>query len=804
MTQADPTVFSAATAEALEFPTLLAVLAELAATDLGRERLLAARPLSDPEAFGRQRRRFEEAQSLVAERRLVGDLGGPLADVLAELRSGRPASPGPALVRLGDLLRATGEARDRLLAAEPPAPELARLAGELPDLAPLARRIGKALDRRGEVREDASPHLASLRGRIRKLRDGLYSELKRLVEAERESLAEETIPFRGGRLVLLLDAGARGRVPGLLHGRSASGRSFYFEPLAVVEGNNNLQQAVEDEEAERNRILGELLTEAQRLGPDLAAHAAFLAELDFLQAAARFAQSCGGRLAEVAPEGELTLSRARHPLLEPALAGLRARALGAGGHQGPVVPLDLELTADRRILVVTGPNAGGKTVALKTVGLAALLAQCALPVPAGPGTRLPRLARLVATVGDEQDLLADRSTFSGRLLRLKEAWEAAAPDGLLLIDELGSGTDPEEGAALSAALLEGLAARGTLAVLTTHLTPLAAAALELPGAGCAAMELDPATGTPTYHLVPGPPGGSEALALARRLGLPGEWLDRAEARLSSEHRQMRRLLAELERLRGELAGERERLAREADEAALLRARLAREQAALEAERLVVGRRLKAELEAFRAATRERLSEELARLKDELAAGRRKGLEAAAVERLFAAAPELLPPELPAALPPAVGGPVRHRRLGWEGVLDRLDGSKAEVLVRGKRVRATAAELEGLAPGGAASAPFRPATDRHQPEPEADGHDAPAELILIGQRVEPALDALDAYLDRALLGGRQDVRVVHGHGSGRLRQAVRQHLKSHPAVAAIRAGAPNEGGNGATIATLRSG
>jgi DNA mismatch repair protein MutS2 len=698
-------------------------------------------------------------------------------------------------------LRATGEARERLAAAEPPVPELARIAAELPELAPLAWRIDKALDGRGEVREDASPHLAALRGRIRKLREGLYGELKRIAVAERESLAEETIPFRGGRLVLLLDSGARGRVPGLVHGRSGTGKSFYFEPLAVVEGNNNLQQAVEDEEAERNRILGELLDEGRKALPGLEAHAAFLAELDLLQAAVRFAQATGGRLAEVAGAGELALVAARHPLLDPALADLRARALGAPGHQGPVEPLSLDLSMGRRILVITGPNAGGKTVALKTVGLLALLANCALPVPAGPGTRLPRLARLVATVGDEQDLLADRSTFSGRLLRLKEAWEAAGPESLLLLDELGSGTDPEEGAALSVALLEGILARTALAVITTHLTPLAAAALELPGAGCAAMEMDPETAAPTYHLLPGPPGGSEALALARRLGLPAEWLDRAEARLGSEHREMRRLLAELERLRGEVTAERARLAREADAAALARARLERDHAALEAERKVVGRRLQGELEAFRADTRRRLKEELARLRAELAAGRRKGLEAAAEERLFAAAPELLPVEPEPTGPLVVGGPVRHGSLGWEGVLERVEGERALVLVRGKRVRVAARELRALGLAPAAPAVGRrspPATLRPDDE---DGPETAAELILIGQRVEPALEALDAYLDQALSGGRESVRVVHGHGTGRLREAIRQHLRSHPAVAAIRPGAPNEGGNGATVAIL---
>lgn len=802
MSVAQAPLLSAATAQALELPSLLAVLAQLAATDLGRQRILALEPLTDEEALERRRRHYEDAFPLVLERRLVGDLGEPVRPLLADLGSGRPQAVGPLLVRLGGLLRATGEARERILGAEPPVPRLAELAAALPDLGELARRIGKCLDRRGEVREDASPELAALRGRIRKARDGLYSELRRIVESERDNLSEETIPMRGGRLVLVLAAGSRGRIAGLTHGRSATGKSFYFEPLEVVEGNNRLQQAVEDEEAERQRILAELLTAARRELPALEAHAAFLGELDLLQASVRFAQATDARLAERAPRHELQLVAARHPLLDPSLAELRGRALGSPGHRGEVVPLDLQLTAQGRALVVTGPNAGGKTVVLKTLGLLALAHQCGLPVPAAAGTRLPLFAQLVATVGDEQDLLADRSTFSGRLQRLKEAWEAAGPDSLVLVDELGSGTDPEEGAALAVAFLEGLLERSTLSVISTHLTPLAAAALEMEGASCAAMELDPGSGEPTYRLVAGPPGGSEALALARRLGLPRQWLDRAEERLGSEHRQLRRLLAEVEQVRGELAAERQRLAREADETALVKARLERERAALETERKVVGRRLKGELEEFRRDTRGRLRQEVERLKTEVEAGRRRGLERQAEERLFAGAPELVTEEAPPAGPLVLGGTVRHRQLGWQGVLEKLGGGKAEVRVRGKRVRCGAEELEGVPEaggGGKASARSRP------PRPRVEAPAAPEvaeEIHLIGQRVEPALDALDAYLDQALLAARSSLRVVHGHGTGRLRRAVREHLRRHPAVASQRPGAADEGGDGATVVTLR--
>jgi len=814
-------MLSPATALALELPSLLAVISRLAASDLGRERVLALSPFTEEAGLRAHRTRFEEASRLVGERSLVPEFDAPLGGLLQRLTTGRPPLEGIDVVRLADLGKASHAAVVRIREAAPPCPALQALATGLPDIDPLLRRIERTLDRRGEVREDASPKLAALRGQIRRVRDQLYRDLGGFVSEHREELSEETIPMRGGRLVVVLQAGSRGRSQGLVHGRSATGKSFYFEPLGVVETNNTLQQSVEDEEAERIRILNELLAQARAALPALHAHSDFLADLDLLQAAVRFGERCDGHLPEIGPRHELRLVAARHPLLDPGLADLRAEALGQAGHLGSIVPLHAELTAGRRILVITGPNAGGKTVALKTVGILTLAARCGLPIPAAAGSRVPFVTELVATVGDEQDLLADRSTFSGRLLRLKEAWEAAGPDSMMLLDELGSGTDPEEGAALSIALLEGLVEKGSLAVITTHLTQLAAAALETGGASCAAMEFDPQTGRPTFRLVPGPPGGSEALALARRLGLPAAWLDRAEARLGSEHRDLRRLLVEVERVRQELAETRDRLEIEASDAEKLRRRLAEERSALEEERKTVGKRLKAELDTFRRETTERLRGEVERLRERFEGGRRRGLEGEAVEELFAAAPVFVEAGTEASGPLVVGAPVRHLGLGWQGVLERLEASRAEVMVKGKRVRCRPEELGPVSTAvlSAEAREERKAERRaaeHNPrvagarrdgnQPSGSDLDesvsVPPEINLIGQRIEPALEELDVYLDRALLAARREVRIIHGHGSGKLRQAVREHLRGHRGVAGLREGAPNEGGNGATVVSLR--
>jgi DNA mismatch repair protein MutS2 len=819
--------FSEATGAAIELPALLRLVAALASTDLGVERALALAPASSDEDFARARGRFEEMQRLLADGAVVEHAEDSLLELLGRLRHGRPPVTGGDLVRLAGLLASTRQARERALAADPPLPRLAALLGALPALGDLEARILRVLDRRGEVREDASPELVALRKTIRGVRERLYQKLQSSLGDLRDVLSEDTIPLRNNRLVLVLQAGARGQAPGLVHGRSATGKSYYFEPLSAVESNNQLQQAIEDEEAERRRILAELLEAVRERLDDVETHGAVLAELDLLQAKCRFAEVGGGRLADWGGDGELRLVAARHPLLDPRLAALRGEAIGQAGHQGEIVPLDVVLggasrpairdgeetdaAAARRaprILVITGPNAGGKTVALKTVGLLALAHQCALPLPVGAGSLLPRLDRLVATVGDEQDLLADRSTFSGRLLRLREAWEVASARSLILLDELGSGTDPEEGAALATALLEGLVESRSLGVITTHLARVAATALDLDGAGCAAMEFAPATGRPTFHLVPGPPGGSEALALARRLGLPAAWLDRAEALLGPEHRDLRRLLAEVERARDEMAAARATLAIEAEDLAKVRERWERERAALEAERRTTGARAKAELERFRSETLRKLRGEVERLQADVASsGKRRNLAGEATARLFAEAPRLESDEEEGDGPLAVGAEVKHRRLGWRGTLEKLEDGRAEVLVRGKRLRCDAEELAPSA-GGEPVPASGAARQRSAASASTRGSDLaesaapPSELNLIGARVEAALETLDAYLDHATRSSLRELRVIHGHGTGRLREAVRGHLRRHPAVAGQRPGADNEGGNGATVVTLR--
>ncbi len=829
---------SSATSEALEFPALLRVVAGFAVTDAGERLVHAISPHTDADEIEVRRVRYAE----IARERgegggLVPVLDQELLDLRRQLETGGRRFGGSALQGLAEVIEASEGVLERLgdheetplLGAEVESLRALEVGatdgaatGEPIGCAALAARLRRTLDRRGTVRDDASPRLRALVGDARRTQASVETQVQAYVREHGHRLADDSTPMRGGRFSVLLPSGSRGRLSGLVRGRSASGHSFYFEPSEVVEGNDELERIAADKEIERARILAELVRQVLELTPAIVARIDFLAAVDALQAVARFAAQVGAGLAGIAPTepdgsaAAMELRGARHPLLDPRLAEPRQQTLGAAGNRGEVVPLDLAL-ADSRTLVLTGPNAGGKTVALKTVGLLCLMTQAGLPVPAAPDSRFPIFDHVVAVVGDDQSVLDEQSTFSARLLRLREVWRRAGPRTLVLLDEVGAGTNPEEGAALGIALLEGLVESSSMGILTTHLTQLAAAALESQAAACAAMSFDPESGLPTYRLVIGPPGGSRALALARRLGLPAAWLERAEHFLGSEHQQLRRVLERNER-RGERLLDREaELARLTAETEAERSRFETRQASLQAAQERLSQAVRLEVDDLRRANRQRLDQALAELAARPQPGKRAFARAAGglhreLDRDASAASDRAAAETcepgargerdpePAATPqrprPLVAGaPVRHRSLGWVGELQEVIGDRATVLVRGKRVRAASAALEGIVPVERAASPRVRVHASSAPAVES-------ELMLIGQMVEPALDSLDAYLDRALASGRERVRVVHGHGTGRLRRAVREHLRGHPAVAGFDPAPPSAGGDGATEVVLR--
>lgn len=789
---------SEATRNALEFASLVALIAHEARTDLGREHLEGLEPAPNLEELRRRREAFEAVGRLRSEKALLSAFDVPLDPLFRRAIANDPPLSGPEILELVGALEAALEAASRWGALAGGAPRLRADWSQLSPLRAPVERARRVLDARGDVRPEASPRLLELGQRIRTTRERIYRCLGELREAHPQLGAEEVPPLAGGRLVLRIHQPDTRTLPGLVHARSGSSRSVYFEPLAVVEDNNAMAQAQAAYEREVERILNELRETFAQAASALAEARQLLAELDGLEALHRFAERSRSRLAALAEDGHFRLRAARHPLLDPALASLRQAVLGQPGHTGPIVPLELELDSERRLLVVTGPNAGGKTVALKTVGLLALAHASGFPIPADPGSELPWLERLVAVIGDEQDLLAERSTFSGRLLRLREAWEARGPRALVLLDELGSGTDPVEGGALARSLLEELSRTATPGIVTTHLLELALAAVDLDGAQPAAMEFEPGRGLPTYRLRVGHPGRSEALALARRLDLPGSWIERAEALVGSGHLEISRSLDALVAERGALAAARAELERARFEAEAATARLERERERLEQERRELGRKLRGELETFVARVQRELRTEREKVREELRRGRGEQALRETRERLLREAPsfrsETSRAEASAELAPGLR--VRHRELGWEGTVHARQGDRVELAVGGKRIALLASEVEPV-PAGLPRQAKAPGT-----EPDLHGSSvAHAELHLRGQRVEEALAELDAFLDRATRGPLDQVRIVHGHGTGRLRLAVREHLKRHPLVRAFRPGEPAEGGNGATVVDL---
>lgn len=800
---------SDASLESLEFSSLRKLGADFASTDLGREVVLNAQPFADATELAVSLARTRSLDVLLSERALIPRFDEDLRSLGTRVAGDGIELTGLDLVMLADVLAVAKEALDRVVASE--SRELLRMAARVPDLGWLAVEIRRRLDDKGRVRDDASRRLVECAKKTAMVRRKLYDDLNRFVSRYGNELAEDTVPLYDGRLVVLLNSGSKGRIPGVVKGRSSSGRSFYFEPLEFVEANNEFEESQREERRERKRILAALFKSVTQSSSAIAEVWKFVGDLDARQSLCRWCRQMDGRFVSLGSDRRFELREARHPLLDPSLAGQRERALGHAGHTGSVVPLDLDLSSDKPVLVLSGPNAGGKTVALKTVGLLATAIHCGFPVPVGAETSVPFLAALVAVVGDEQDLLSEKSTFSGRLIRLKEAWDNAQAGRLLLVDELGSGTDPTEGAALGVSLIEELAERGPWTIATTHLTPIAATAFELERVRCAAMEFNAKTGEPTFRLAPGAPGSSEALSLARRLGLNSAWINRAEELLGPGERRLRRMLKDIEELREALHQERENLIVEHRQAAAEHQQASELKQALEVERAELSRRLKRELRDFRSEIRSRLGKEVERVRDQ---ARRttatKSREAAkeAEARLWQGAPSWSEPSeeiRPSVTLESVGKEVEHANLGWSGTLVRLKGDGAEVVVNGKRVRCAAADLVvGEDRGGPGSAAPAGKKDRWA---QAAGLDHLAvraiepELHLRRMLVDEALEKLDQYLDRAIRSGLSEVRLIHGHGTGRLRSAVRAELARHPAVESHRPGRQGEGGNGVTVATL---
>jgi DNA mismatch repair protein MutS2 len=492
----------------------------------------------------------------------------------------------------------------------------------------------------------------------------------------------------------------------------------------------------------------------------------------------------------------LHILEGRHPLLDERLADARQTAFGEEPDQRKIVPLTIDLTGEKSALVVSGPNAGGKTVALKTAGLLVAMGMSGLPVPAAEGTVLPCVDALHVLIGDDQSVLEHLSTFSAYLTRLKRILTRATPRSLVLLDELGSGTDPEEGAAIAASVIEHLLEIGALLVVTTHLSALKSFAVNDTRIVNASMEFDSATGQPTYRLISGIPGRSRAIEVAKIIGLPDSVIENARTRLGERYGETDHLLATLQKKMSEIVARQDEMARLRGDLESERKSMQEKSAALEKERLRLGTTYREELERLRDDVSRQITNEIKSLR-EMDRSARASVNANEVLRTITKpvdrAMEFIPAEQRDV---RVGEKAEHRKFKIIGEVVSIDGEKAVLNVNGRKMTV---ERRDLVPKGAAPAPA-PARTR-QTDKSGDAPQISAELNLIGQRVDDALDESDKFLDRALLEGKQAVRIIHGFGTGTLRKAVREHLRKHPAVRSWRPGAENEGGDGATIAVL---
>ncbi|HEX7001781.1 MAG TPA: endonuclease MutS2 [Trueperaceae bacterium] len=765
------------TLERLSWGRVLASLADRAGTSLGAELARDLGPGSGIEAATAMHRRVTEVID-------GGELSlGGIEDVRPLLHRVREGGmlDGREILSVAYTLDAAATLRRGIaLSGRAALTELAELIGSFDGVLRLVR---EQLDVDGNVRDDATPKLRDIRQRLAPLRGQIRDRLNRLLEAHAADVQEPLITLRRDRYVIPVKASSQSRVPGIALDRSDSGATVFIEPSSVVPLNNELALLEMEERDEVRRIL---LALARRLAdePLVDQSLAAVARLDVVNAAARLAKEWRLTRPSFDDAGRVRLIAARHPLVEGC------------------VPNDVELDAQRRLLIVTGPNAGGKTVLLKTVGLAAVMAHSGLFVAASAEkpALVPRLEELLTDIGDQQSIEASLSTYAGHLVNLKDIVERAGPRTLVLIDELGSGTDPDEGAALSQAILERVREGGSRGVVTTHLAPLKVFASESEGVVNAAMSFDLEALRPTYRLVVGQPGRSYALAIAERIGLDERLLARASELLGEEAGRLETLLATLEEQRAKLTAERDE-ARRSGEIAVKEAEVLREQiatlrareeellaaAAARAEELL-GETLQRATKLKRAATSR--PQERSKALEELQELRRAARDAARTTRgtQQSTTEAREDPWRPGALVHVADYNARGRVLEERGdaVLVQLGLVKVEVP---KREAQPVGEETGAGTKRRAPVPAGPA-----PKPQ--------ELDVRGARVEEALEAVRDFIaeTHALRSGQ--VRILHGKGTGALRDAIRQELKATRSVKSFADAVPYEGGHGVTVVELR--
>ncbi len=789
----------------LELSKILERLADYAAFTASAALARALRPTEDLKEARRRLLETTEARRLLSTRPDL-TIGGA-HDVrrhAAAAAIGAVLEPAALLDIKSTLIAARTLARlfERL---DREAPRLAAMAARLQPSPGLVDAISRTLDDRGEVIDTASEALAGIRRELRVAHERLLGKLQKLITDPKVTplLQEAIITQREGRFVLPLRAEFKGRLKAIVHDQSASGATLFVEPLTIVDLNNQVRELELAERDEVRRILAFLSAEVGAQAVAIAGTVEALAEIDLAFAKARYAddlrasepvlQEFGPR-PSAGPGSTVRLLAARHPLLDPT----------------NVVPIDLEMAGDVYALVITGPNTGGKTVTLKTVGLLALMAQCGMHIPARSGSELSVFESVYADIGDEQSIEQSLSTFSSHVTNTIRILEACGPRSLVLLDELGAGTDPQEGSALARSILSAFLRRPVTVLVATHYPELKAFAHATPGARNASVEFDVETLRPTYRLTVGLPGRSNALAIAARLGLEAQVIAEAQAMIAPDELQVGSMLDEIHRERAAAREARAEADEARQEAAALEDELSRRLEGIEDERRSLLEKARAEA----AAEVEDVRRDLARVRRNLAAAgqpleavREVQAEVESLEaRVQAPAEREQPPGSRDPRTIRLGDRVRLTSLRAEGVVISIAQDQAEVQIGRLRVRARLEELE--LPGPEPPTAGKPRRRPEEPPPARATMAAvaapPLELDLRGTQVDEAVQELERRLDAAAVAGMPFVRVIHGKGTGRLRQAIREALKDNPLVTSFEGGLESEGGEGVTVVRLAPG
>lgn len=829
---------------ALEFDRIRDALTSRALTPLGQARLSKLEPASDPAVVSQLLALTTEAVEFEQRGHTLGvsspdDLEGILAQLDVEAEPLEPL----ALVGLSRLLasvESVATAAERF-----GGPALSAIGRRAASFTSEIQAVGRAIEPTGEISDRASPALREIRDTLRRQRASLRTTLDNLARGRDTAkyVQDQLVTDRNGRYVLVVRAEHRDAIPGLVHGSSASGASLYLEPLATIGLNNEIVALGEREKAEIYRILSALTFAFRARMPELDATLDVAAELDELFAKADFARRVDGVAPRLTGDGRVEFRNARHPLLIPAVRDLTEADTRPRGSSAQPVSSDLLLIPPTRALVISGPNTGGKTVALKAFGLLSLMAQAGLLIPVDPSSAFTPFRTVFADIGDEQSIAASLSTFSAHIARIVYVERTLALPALVLLDEVGSGTDPAEGSALGTAIIDHFHRRGALVVATTHDDALKSYAATTDAVMTAGFGFHPETYAPTYKLLYGAPGRSLAFEIALRLGMPDAVVADARSRRSGRESLLAAHLARMDEELAALTRERERL--EADRSTIAQERaaiLARESRLAEREAVLKKRlddKLNDKLREARTevdrivgtlkSKAESLAEEAERRaaanSGRLSTGELGGLRADARAALGAVGGALAGSDAPGdddilTAPPEPGDRVWLATFGAEGVVTQVSGKQVEVDLKGKRLRAKLSDLRrpqanrGSAGKGSASGTAQrlesardggrggrgPAASSIRPGGDLD---RPArDLVLVGSTVDDAITRTAKFLDDALLQDERTVRIVHGHGTGRLREGLAAYLKAHPLVANVSVAGERDGGRAAMIVELK--